>query len=108
MSPLVRVALATRCGKTRRGAARVPLRGAWRFARTSRRSPAFGARMQHDPPHEPSEVQLAEVLEKAAIARRVAREFSHDRMAGRLEQYADELMAEAERIEADIRAARLH
>lgn len=61
--------------------------------------------MEHDQRQEPPEARLTEVLKKAARARRMAREFSYDPVAGQMKEYAAELMIEAEVIEADIQAA---
>lgn len=46
--------------------------------------------------------EIFRVLEKVARARRLAWNFRHDPIAGELTRYADELMAEAMSVEAEL------
>jgi hypothetical protein len=58
--------------------------------------------MTHYRPDEPWNARLVKLAEKVACARRFARALrGDDPAAARLEQYADELTAEAERIETE-------
>jgi hypothetical protein len=59
--------------------------------------------MEQDPLHRSPETRLTEVLQQAARARRFARTLVGDPAAARLDAFADELMAEAVRIEAESR-----
>ena len=52
-------------------------------------------------PDEFAKARLTDILTQAARARRLAVEFARDPVAKQLTQYADELTAEAARIEAE-------